>query len=222
MAPGPFACQAFTPRGLTVGVGQILKVQGYADLSRVRPAVKSAAETVATMTNRMLVPDARYRRVGIESCVDGVLSLVDGTRFRCAAFDQYLTDCREVVVFLLTLGGGLDHIERNLSANSRLLETVFLGTAGWIAIEQATKLLAQHLRGVVEPEGLVLTRRLAPGYSFRLGGRTCEWSLLDQTALFGLFQGVDIPIQVLESGGMVPKMSRSGLYGLRPRQTNVP
>lgn len=216
--PMPNACASFTPKRLTIAVEQVLKVQGYADLARVRPTVRSAAETVTTMVNRMVTPDVRCRRVDIERYADGILTLVEGTQFHCEAFGKYLAGCREVVAFVLTLGGGLDHIERNLSANNQLLEAVFLEAAGWMAVEQATKSLVKHLRNLLEPEGLTLTRRLAPGYRFTLGGRKCEWPLLDQAALFGLFNGFDLPVRLLESGGMVPKMSRSGLYGLRRQE----
>jgi hypothetical protein len=209
-------------KGLTISVEQVLKAQGYPNPSRVRAAVKNIAETVATMASRMAVPDACYRRVGIESCIDGELVLVDGTRFHCEAFGKYLSGCPEIVVFVLTLGAGVDHIERNLSANSQLLETVFWETACWMAIEQATKSLVKHLRTLIEPEGLTLTRRMAPGYSFRMDDRKCDWSLLDQAALFGLFHGIEMPVRLLESGGMVPKMSRSGVYGLRARHTSAP
>jgi len=93
---------------------------------------------------------------------------------------------------------------------------LFLETVGWMAVEQATKRLLRHLGELVGPEGLVLTRRMAPGYSFSVGGRKCDWSLFEQPALFGIFRDVELPVRLLESGGMVPKMSRSGLYGLRP------
>jgi hypothetical protein len=216
------ACGTYAPKDLRVSVEQILRLQGYTDLSRVRPAVRNAAETVTIMANRMLAADARYRRVSIADCAGGVLTLVDGTRLHCDAFDRCLSGCREIIAFVLTLGRGFDQVGSNLSASKQVLESLFLETVGWMAIEQATKRLLRHLGETVGPERLVLTRRMAPGYSFSVGGGKCDWSLLEQSALFGMFRDVELPVRLLESGGMVPKMSRSGLYGLRPKPAEAP
>lgn len=213
----PPASMSFTPNRPTITVEQILRIQGYSDLARVRPAVRNAAETVTEIANRAIACQARYRCIGVESCVNGVLSVAEGTRFHCGAFDKYLVDCREVVIFVLTLGGGIDQVGRNLVSDGRLLEAVLLEAAGWMAIEQATKSLVRHLRSLNEARGLVLTRRMAPGYQFRVNGQEFEWPLLEHAAFFKCFGSLEMPVRVLESGGMVPKMSRTGLYGLRSR-----
>ena len=91
-----------------------------------------------------------------------------------------------------------------------------LETAGWLGIEQATKQLAIHLREIVSVDGHRLSRRMAPGYGYKIGGKKCEWLLEEQRVLFELFDQEELPVQLLSSCAMVPKMSRSGLYGLRP------
>ena len=42
-----------------------------------------------------------------------------------------------------------------------------------------------------------------------------EWPLEEQKSLFALFEGRAISVQLLDSCAMIPKMSRSGLYGVR-------
>ncbi len=206
------AVSRFVPRGLAVAVEPVLKVQGYAATARAAPMVRAAAEAVVGIANRIFAPDVRYRRVGIAGVAGGVLALEDGTRFHCRAFDRYLAGCREVVVFVLALGPGFDRIAQNFSASGQLLEAVLFEVAGWLAVEQATKQFARHLG---EVEGLQLTRRLAPGYRFSGTGEAHEWPLTEQTELFALFDGADLPVRLLESCAMTPKMSRSGLYGVR-------
>jgi cobalamin-dependent methionine synthase I len=132
--------------------------------------------------------------------------LENGTAMRCGAFNG-LDDCRSVAAFVLTVGAACDDEVRELSERGDLIEALFLETAAWLAIEGATKILAALLRQSASDRGLCLTRRLAPGYG--------DWALSEQTKLFSLFEGVSLPVRLLESCAMVPKMSRSGMYGLR-------
>lgn len=215
--PGVEAIGRFVPRGLAITVDTVLKVQGYADTSRVRPAVRAVAEAVTAVANRILTAEVRYRRIGILSISDGVLALDDGSQFHCRAFDRYLAGCREVVVFVLALGGSFERIARNFSVGNQMLEAILFEATGWMAVEQATKKFVRHLG---ECEGLKLTRRMAPGYSFPGSLEPDEWPLTEQAGLFALFAGVDLPLRLLESCAMTPKMSRSGLYGVRmPQQS---
>jgi cobalamin-dependent methionine synthase I len=85
---------------------------------------------------------------------------------------------------------------------------LFLEMAGWLAVEQATKALALHVAEQVRDERLGPTRRLGPGY--------VDWPLDEQTGLFTLFEDAPLPVRLMESCAMIPKKSRSGLYGLRP------
>ena len=78
-----------------------------------------------------------------------------------------------------------------------------------------SKAFATYLRDWAQEHGYKLTSRLSPGYG--------TWPLADQKPLFSLFDGLSVPIRLLESCVMTPKMSRSGLYGLRPRRpTKLP
>ncbi len=73
-----------------------------------------------------------------------------------------------------------------------------------------------YLGDLIKPEGLRLTRRMGPGYSYKINGDETMWSLEQQHQLFEVFDGEDLPVRLLESCAMMPKMSRSGLYGLVP------
>ncbi|MHA1600248.1 MAG: hypothetical protein ACTSW2_05435, partial [Alphaproteobacteria bacterium] len=106
----------------------------------------------------------------------------------------------------LTLGPHLDEAVLKLGTDDNLVTALFLEMAGWLAVERATKQLGEHLWSRAGAEGLRLSRRLAPGYA--------DWSLDEQKPFFDLFAGVDLPLKLLDSSAMIPKKSRSGLYGL--------
>jgi hypothetical protein len=48
------------------------------------------------------------------------------------------------------------------------------------------------------------------------------WPLEEQPALFGLFGNAELPVSLMSSCAMSPKLSRSGLYGIRPLRPPIP
>ena len=58
--------------------------------------------------------------------------------------------------------------------------------------------------------------RMGPGYTYRHGDVEVGWPLEEQKTLFEVFDGIDLPVHVMDSCAMTPKMSRTGIYGLSP------
>jgi hypothetical protein len=96
------------------------------------------------------------------------------------------------------------------------LDALFLETSGWLGIEQATRQFRDYLRALVGPQGYRISCRMGPGYSYKIGDREVSWPLEDQQSLFKVFDGIDLPIRLLESCAMQPKLSRSAIFGLVP------
>ena len=188
-------------------VAPLLRMQGYRDLARVRPRIRDIATRAAGLARSVAAPEAYYRRVAIGSCTAEALQL-EGATFHSARFAKVFAGCAEVMVFVLTLGPALDAETERLTANDEIVDALFLEMAGWLAVEQATKALALQVSDRVRGERLGLTRRLGPGY--------VDWPLDEQAGLFALLADVSLPVRLLESCAMLPRKSRSGLYGLRP------
>ncbi|GMQ74871.1 MAG: hypothetical protein BMS9Abin01_0111 [Gammaproteobacteria bacterium] len=206
----------FKPPSIKLRVEQILRMQGYKDLSRVRSEILTIAESMTALAERTFEPAVDFRRVHLKDLSGDVLVLESGIKLYSKAFDKYISGCHEVAVFVMTLGSPLDEIERDLVKSDKIVETVFLETAGWLGIEQLTKLFSAFLRSLLASEGLRLGRRMSPGYAFRVGRAVCDWSLEDQKPIFDLFDKRNLAVELLDSCAMSPKMSRSGLYGLFP------
>lgn len=188
-------------------VAPLLRMQGYRDLDRVRPRIRDIAARAAALAQSVAVPEACYRRVAIESCTPEALQLA-GATFHSARFAKVFAGCAEVMVFVLTLGPAFDAESERLTESDEIVDALFLEMAGWLAVEQATKALALQVSDQVRGERLGLTRRLGPGY--------VDWPLDEQAGLFALLADVTLPVRLLESCAMLPRKSRSGLYGLRP------
>lgn len=206
-----------TFKSIMVDETKILRLQGYRDQSRVRPVIRRAASAAARETEKLIQPAVQYRRLSVASCANGRLELVDGTVFQNEAFRRLLKEVKQIYVFVLTMGHALDDAVKAYIADDQLLNALFLETAGWLGIEVATKLLAVHFKSFAEDTGCRLSPRLGPGYSYKLDGRSVFWPLEQQKVLFQLFSEPGIDVQLLESCAMLPKISRSGIFGLLPQ-----
>jgi hypothetical protein len=202
---------SFAPKRISIRTEPMLRTQGYSEPDRVLPQIKEVASDMRARAQTLLVPATFYRRVDIRRCDEYGLTLKTGATFRGGDLRDVLSGCTSVVVFILTIGEKLDLETQRLQSEEDLIEALFLETAGWLAVEHATQLFVTYLRRRAQIHGYRLTRRLAPGYD--------GWPLSDQSSLFSLFDGTPLPVRLLEGCCMVPKMSRSGLYGLRPQRT---
>ena len=213
---GDQARGVFRPGKPTLRVDRILRLQGYRTLEKVRPVVRRAADIAAERAEAAIRPEVHYCRSAIRSTDAGALALADGVVFSCPAFERLLARAHAVVVVIVTMGAALDE-ELAASAerkDAQPLDQLFLETCGWLAVEQTTKQFGAFYKGLVRPQGERITSRLAPGYSYRVGGRTVAWPLEQQHQVFQMFSGVDLPVRLLESAAMLPKMSRTGMYGI--------
>jgi hypothetical protein len=207
----------FAPRAVEIKTEPMLRIMGYRAGAPIRPAVRRMAERIAELAAAAISPTVHYCRIGIEHCDESGLRLADGVVFHGPVFAKHVGGCREAVAIVMTLGARFDMTQKNLTDADNLLEAVFLETAGWVAVEEVTRLFTQHLRKIALEEGLDISRRLAPGYVFRVGDRKVDWPLEEQEQFFAIFRSIKLPVVLLESYAMMPKMSRTGFFGLRTR-----
>ncbi len=196
---------------------KILRIHRYRDIEAVRKDVREAAERHALEALDLLDIQIFYQRQKVIDLTADRLLIGKGTEFHCPAFEGILQESEEVVLFLLSTGVDLDSRVQNYLANFEVLEALFLETAGWLAIEAATRKFAFHLRKEISPDGFGLTARMGPGYSYKIDGEKTSWDLLEQHLLFEQFEGHSLPIKLLDSCAIWPKLSRSGMYGLVPK-----
>lgn len=202
-----------------VDPARILRIHKYRDLSAVRPVIHEAAERAVAEAAKLSRPVSLYTIRKIESLSDGRLVLDQGVEFSCDAFDRYLSGADHLLSFVMTIGPSLDQRVLSLVNDTfEPLDALFLETAGWLTIESATKSLAAYLKQEMSRLGYRLSLRMGPGYQYpdsSAEGRIF-WDLWQQRELFSLFDGAELPITLMESCAMSPKMSRSGVFGLVP------
>lgn len=195
----------------------ILRIQGYKDLTKVRPRVRDIAEKSAAMLTEIATPTVCYRIVGVESIRTDELVLENDIRMRSVIFNRYFQQAQQAIVFVLTVGHEVDRHVIRLMDEESLVEALFLEGAAWLGLENATKQFVIASRNWANSENMRITRRLGPGYSYPINGDRIMWDLTDQHSLFAVFGDARLPVELMESSAMLPKMSRSGMYGVLPR-----
>lgn len=219
-APSPSADDrvlGYTPAAPRVDAERVLRLQGYSDMARVRPPILRAARGAAQAAMDVAAPSVAYRRVPIVDLDRDTLTLTGAVRLHCGAFAVTLAGCTDVIAFVLTLGPAIDERARQLADHDDLLGALLLESAAWLAVEDATRQFRDHLRGEASARGERITSRLGPGYSYRVERQRVAWALAEQPLLFSLFGDAPLPVTLMESCAMLPKMSRSGLFGIRER-----
>lgn len=215
LLPAPGRAGRFGVDAVDVRAERILRIQGYADPAQVRARIRAAAHDVADLAGELAAGEVGYRRVAVARLGGGVLVLHGQQRFECEVFDRHLAGCEEVLVFVLSAGAAFDAHGEALMREDRPLHALFLHTAGWLAVESVTRQFTERLRRACAGQGLRPTRRLGPGYSYRVGARMAPWDLAQQRGLFAALGDAPLPVRLLDSAAMQPAMSRSGLFGLR-------
>lgn len=197
---------------------RIVRVHGYRDPAKVRPVIVRTAEAVAKQAADLIDVRGVWCRAPINELGHGTLKLAGDVTLSCEAFDRLLKDATEVVAFVLTLGSRFDKHVIGLIDKFEPLEALFMESAGWLSIEKLTRVLAADIGRQIAGEGLRLGTRIGPGYSYRVDGEDSDkrvmWPLEQQQDLFRLFETAELPVELMSSGVMKPKMSRSGLVAV--------
>ncbi len=194
----------------------VLKIQGYKNPNNVRQVIRQAALVAIDAFVERTRPTVTYRVVDIHSVDETGAVLGDGVHLQSTIFQQYLAQATEAVVFVLTVGKPIDDQTIEWMNEEKLVEALFIESAAWLGVEDATKQFVLMVRSWAMQQSMRISRRLGPGYSYPIDGQQVMWDLMDQKPLFNLIDHSDMPVTLLESAAMLPKMSRSGLFGLIP------
>ncbi len=199
-------------------IDSVLRIQGYKKPEGVRRVIREMASEGVKAFVENASPEVSYRVADIKR-VDSVgLQLENSVYLKSPIFGHYLSDSIQVVVFALTVGERIDQKTIEWMNEEKLVEALFLESAAWLGVEDATKQFVLVLRKWATEQNLRISRRLGPGYSYPVNGQQIQWELQDQQPLFAMMSDAEITVRLLESSAMLPKMSRSGLFGLIPRQ----
>ncbi len=202
---------------LPIDAARLLRIHRYKNPDNVRPVIRQAAENAVQVAIKLSAPVASYVVVKIEKFENGGVLLPGGIRFSFPAMGERLAGCEHLLAFVMTIGSRLDaHTIELLEDRFEPLDALFLEASGRLMIEAATKDMSAELKREAAKSGWRLSMRMGPGYEYLLkkSGQRIRWDLTEQTELFQLFGEAPLPVKLMSSSAMLPKMSRSGIFGL--------
>ncbi len=198
------------PERLHLRLDPLLRFHRYRDLTTVAGPIRAAAEAMRALAETLATPRAVLVRRRVRHLTDDALALEAGPTLHGRCFAEHVSGACEVACFVATIGPALEEQARAFQEEGELLEALFLDTAGWLAVQETVRALRGHLAAAARTEGRTLSPRLGPGY--------LDWPLEEQGALFSVFGGHPVPVDLTRESVMIPQKSLSGLFGMVPRR----
>ena len=201
-----------------VKISHLLRILGYRENQNIKPIIKDAALTAIDRLKVNCTPQGVFCLQEIQDLGVDKLVLVSGIEFKCPVFECMLAESTHIISFVITLG---DEIDKKIASYSKdvsePLASLFLETASRLCLEQVLRVVRSKLIKYALSNEMSLGNRLAPGYSYKLrkSNKKVMWRLEEQRKLFDTFQDFDLPVELMESFTIFPRMSRSGIFGLQ-------
>lgn len=189
---------------------QVLRAH-YPDLAPVAAEVRATAAAMAAHALEMASPVGWLRQVPLRGVHAARVELEGSAVLNSATLANLLRESSAVQLFVVTLGPRIDARVHELFEAMDGLEGLFLDTAGWVVVQSALSSVRKRCAAKARSEGYRLTRRIGPGY--------VDWPLEEQAIVFRTLAdgGTLAPIEVLESGAILPEKTLTGLFGLIPQ-----
>lgn len=190
---------------LTINAADILAILGYED--------NQAPEQVALDLENILKTAGDYCDIkgGIRLCqnlaIDQLNKSVSVQDVEFAAgkiITTHLKGADDAVLFVCTLGAGLENWSRDLMAHGDFLKGYMIDAVASVAVEAAVEKIHTHVAELFP--GQKTSNRYSPGY--------CGWDVSEQHKLFSLLPENFCGITLSESSLMAPIKSVSGIIGL--------
>lgn len=119
---------------------------------------------------------------------------------------SFMKGASALCFFALTLGPSIDTWIRELTFQQDYTGSYMANAVASAVAEGAVEILHGHINAVAQKQSLSISNRYSPGY--------CDWSVIDQHKLFGLFPNQFCGITLTDSALMLPIKSVSGMVAL--------
>jgi len=175
-----------------------------------RPAPKrflAAVEHMAGRCTELARPRAAFEVY--DFALDGAGAHAGGGTFTGNILRTVLAGAGSLGLFVTTIGSDVDNEVLRLSREGDMLSSMVLdAVAGVVLAVSSLDFLERVRETVARPDGDELTPVFSPG--------ECRWDIREQSVLFSLVDTEPIGVFLNNAYMMVPKKSRSGLFGIGP------
>jgi hypothetical protein len=193
---------------LDIDVKQVLSHMGYGTAGMPSARIESLVKEYADNICHLIEPSYSYVIRDVSS-VRGARVFIEGSVvFRSNVIAELLRQCPKVAVFVLTIGGRLGEVVRQLSGEGFLVQAAVLDAIGSDAAETLAHVVQDIIKSEAAAEGLAISRRFSPGY--------CDWRVSQQKMVFRALGGDCAGVHLTDGCLMVPQKSISGIIGIGP------
>jgi hypothetical protein len=193
---------------LDIPVSDVIKRMGYPTGQAVpNESVHQILDVEIQSARTLIKPKGVYRVVRILSTNGGKV-IFEGLDFSIESVQvaKLLRKSERMVMFMTTLGSGLDDEIESLIASGHLTEGFVLDAIGSETADAAADQLHRRLLGQKARDlGYRVTPRFSPGYG--------DWPITVQPEMRKACGGEQIGIRVTESSLMLPRKSVSAVFG---------
>ena len=197
---------------------KILRTHGYRNKEVIRKKILDASNKSVERLSSSSGPVGYFCLEEISKHFMNKIELKCGTSFNCDLFRERFAKSKFLVVFIITLGKEVDEKIKKISNYSdEPLGALFLENASWLALELVLRDARSKVSKFAQNNNMQIENRMAPGYTYpsKINKKRIMWELEEQKILFGLFDKESISIRLTDSCTMLPRMSRSGIFGLK-------
>ncbi len=197
---------------------KILRTHGYRSKDVIRKKILDATNKAIKILSTSSTPVGYFCIEEISNNCRNKIELKCGTTFNSDLFKERFAKSKFLVAFIITLGKEVDETIKKISnCSDEPLGALFLENASWLALELVLRDARSKIIKFAKNNDMQIENRMAPGYTYpsKINKKRIMWELQEQKILFGLFDKESISIRLTDSCTMLPRMSRSGIFGLK-------
>jgi len=188
---------------------QVFNNMGYGTDGVPSARIESLVKEYADNISHLVEPSYSYVIRDINS-VRGSRVFIEGSvTFRSNIIAELLEQCQKVAVFVLTIGGRLGEVVRQLSEDGLMVQAAVLDAIGSDAAETLAHVVQDIVGKEAEAEGLGISQRFSPGY--------CDWRVSQQKMVFRAMGDDTASVRLTDGCLMIPQKSISGIIGIGSR-----
>ncbi len=169
-------------------------------------AISKSLDECLSRAKSLSKPDYTQTVKKVTLVGEDFIEIDGGMRFSSGKISNYLKGARAIVIFLVTIGEGIENAASSGTKGKEPLEGYLLDRIGSFAVES----LAQAVEKKIRKDYLILrksvSRRYSPGY--------CDWPIEEQHIIAKILDFSKIGVSLNESCMMRPKKSISAIVAI--------
>lgn len=185
---------------------ELARLLGAGDDPKFSFSTTAKIERWVKTIRAVVQPSVYYCVKTIESVDQGAVYLEGGLQLRSQNLSKTMRLCEEAVCFIATIGDRIEGVTKRCMSSHRYSDAYIVDAMASAAIENVVEQFQQGMAAHYRAQGKAVTLRFSPGY--------CDWGLMDQKKIFGLFDPDQINVELLESCFILPRKSIVGLFGI--------